>query len=63
MVKDTLDYIEMTEQKVNTIILSKNWRDNGTEVPSISPYELAIRIIIDNCMRAGQAKDVKDLMS
>lgn len=61
--KATLDYIEKTEQKVNTIILSNNWPDNGTEVPSISPYELAIRIIIGNCTRTGQPRSVKNLMS
>ena len=58
-----LDNIEKSEQKINDLILSKNGTDNGTEVPCISPYELAIRIIIDNCMRAGEAKSVKDLMS
>lgn len=56
-----LDNIEKSEQKINDLILSKNGTDNGTEVPCISPYELAIRIIIDNCMR--EAKSVKDLMS
>lgn len=37
MAKVTLDYIEKSEQEVNTMILSNNWPDNGTEVPSISP--------------------------
>ncbi len=38
MVKVTLDYIEKTEQKVNTIILSKDWPDNGTKVPIRASY-------------------------
>lgn len=59
----TLDNIEKSEQKVNDLILSKDGTDNGTEVPCISPYELAIRIIIGNCTRAREAKSVKDLMS
>ena len=61
--KATLDYIEKTEPKVKELIISKNGPDNGTEVPYISPYELAIRIIIGNGTRAWEAKSVKDLMS
>lgn len=55
--------IKKNEQKINDLILSKNKTNNGNEVPCISPYKLAIQIIIDNCKRAKEAKSVKDLMS
>ncbi|MCJ1342367.1 hypothetical protein MMC31_000549 [Peltigera leucophlebia] len=55
--------IEEIEQKLSTTILSKNLPEDGVEVPAISPYELAIRIIINSCTRAKQAKSAKDLMN
>lgn len=63
IITENLDSIRAMEQKLNAIILSKSWLENPTEIPSISPYELAIRIIIDNCIRAGQTKDANDLIS
>lgn len=63
MITGNLNLIGRIEKKLNAIILSKNWPENPIEVPSISPYELAIRIIIDDCVRAGQTKDAKDLLS
>lgn len=63
MITGNLKLIGRIEKKLNAIILSKSWPENPIEVPSISPYELAIRIIIDDCVRAGQTKDAKDLLS
>lgn len=63
IVTENLNYIEVVEQKLNATILSKSWPENPAEVPSISPYELAIRMIIRNRTRAGQTKDAKGLMS
>lgn len=63
IITENLNHIGVIGQKLNAIILSKNWLENPTEVPSISPYELAIRMIIGNCARAGQMKDAKGLIS
>lgn len=62
-VTENLNFIGVIEQKLNAIILSKSWPENPTEIPSISPYELAIRRIVHNCTRAGQTKDAKWLIS
>lgn len=63
IITENLNSIGAIEQKLNAIILSKSWPENPTEVPSISPYELSIRIIVESCVRAGQTKDAKDLIS
>lgn len=63
IITENLNYIEVVEQKLNATILSKSWPENPAEVPSISPYELAIRMIIRNRTQAGQTKDAKGLMS
>lgn len=63
IVKENIRYINDIEQRLSAIILFKSLPGNGAEVPSISPYELAIRIIIDNCTRAEQFEGAKDLMS
>lgn len=60
---ENLNSIEMIEQKLDAIILSKSWPEIPTGVPFISPYELAIRMIIGTCARAGQTKDAKSLIS
>lgn len=62
-VQKNIDRIERIEREISAIILFTNFPENGATVPSISPYELAIRVIIDNCIRAKQAKGAKDLMS
>lgn len=62
-VKENIDRIEKIEREISAIILFNNFPENRATVPSVSPYELAIRIIIDNCIRAEQAKGAKDLMS
>lgn len=62
-VQENIDRIEKIEREISAIILFNNFPENGATVPSISPYELAIRVIIENCIRAKQAKGAKDLMS
>lgn len=63
IVKENINHIREVEQQLSSIIPFQNLPDNGAEVPSISPYELAIQIIIENCTRTEQVKDAKDLMS
>ena len=63
VVRGNIERIEELEQKLATMTLSEHLPEDGAEVPAISPYELAIKIIIDNCTRAKQAKGPKDLMS
>lgn len=63
IVQENIDRIEKIEREISAILLFINFSENGALVPSISPYELAIRIIIDNCIRAKQAKGAKDMMS
>lgn len=63
IVQENIDRIEKIEREISAIMPFNNFSENGALVPSISPYELAIRIIIDNCIRAKQAKGAKDLMS
>lgn len=62
-IKGNICLIEEIEQELSAIIQLNNWPKNGATVPSISPYELGIRVIINNCIRAEQAKGTKDLMS
>lgn len=63
VVRGNIERIEELEQKLTTMTLSEHLPEDGAEVPAISPYELAIQIIIDNCTRAKQVKGPKDLMS
>ena len=62
MFKTINESIEKIEQQLNVMTLSKNLPEIGTEVPSISPYKLAIRVIVDNCTSAEEAKGVKYVM-
>ena len=62
-VKGNICLIEEIEKDLSAIIQLKNLPENGAIVPSISPYELGIRVIIENCVRAEQTKGAKDLMS
>lgn len=62
-VKGNIFRIEEIERELSAIIQLNYLLENGATVPSISLYELAIRVIIDNCIRAEQAKGAKDLMS
>lgn len=62
-VRVIIERINDIEQKLSTTTLLKNLPEDGVEVPAISPYELAIRIIIDSCTQTKQAKGAKDLMS
>lgn len=63
IVQENIDRIEKIEREISAILLFTKFSENGALVPSIYPYELAIRIIIDNCIRAKQAKSAKDMMS
>ena len=62
MSKTINESIEKIEQQLNVMTLYRNLSETGTEVPSISPYELAIRVIVDNCTSAGEAKGEKYVM-
>lgn len=55
------DYIKSTEKKFHTKL--KNLPNNGAEVPVTSSYELALRVIAENCRRANKAIGPKDLIS
>lgn len=63
IVKENIDHIEEVEQQLSAIIPFKNLPENRAKVPSISPYKLAIQIIIENCTRTEQVMDAIDLMS
>ncbi len=62
MFKTINESIEKIEQQLNVMTLYRNLPETGTEVPSISPYELAIRVIADNCTSAVEAKGEKYVM-
>lgn len=53
---------EPKERLSSTMALSNYLPEDGGEVPAISPYELAIHIIVDKCTRARQTKGPKGVM-
>lgn len=52
-VRTATDYIKATEKTFYT--RPKNMPGNGAEVPAGSSYELALRVIAENCRRANKA--------
>lgn len=38
-VKENIDYVEKTEQRLNVMTVSRDLPEIGTEAPSISPYD------------------------
>lgn len=50
-----------TIEKISHVKM-RNIPDNGAEVPTTSFYELALRVIAENCRRENKAMAPKDLM-
>lgn len=53
---------ELKERLSSSMTLSNYLPEDGGEVTAISPYELAIHIIVDKCTRARQTKGPKGVM-
>lgn len=60
-VRTAIRQIKATEKKFH--VKMRNIPDNGAEVPATSFYELALRVIAENCRRENKAMGPKDLMS
>lgn len=62
-VRNKIELIKELKERLScSMTLSNYLPEDGGEVPAISPYELAIHIIVDKCTRARQTKGPKGVM-
>lgn len=60
VVRAMIDYVKDAGPEL--ISKLENLPDYRVEVPATSPYELALHVVAENCRRANQFKNFKDII-